>query len=300
MLPFTGRCAPTGVVAHDPMASSSLNSGLSSPPLSEPSPVSTAGSLQRKVIQRYAQSQEGDYNVSENGVFAVPTTDYTHDLLTNNGPPAALGGDLDWNPGGNVQIDGAAYTRYTANLSRYEEEDRVGSEQGCGLFARGITNNINAENGPDRSSGDEGSVLKYGDTSPGMEDGWKNHFASVVKKDGGDHATFETAVGIEETWVGIYGRQRGQTFKYKTQVANIDRLEAMDDIVLPGQGPELPQSFFEWLTCQRPNKADAIVPRGISEEQAKAYRDELTAWRDHDTPPTSQFITDVVAQLVDE
>jgi hypothetical protein len=210
--------------------------------------------------------------------------------------PMALGGGLVWNQLGNVDIDNNQFVQYQADISAYELGGKVGSEEFCGEFARGITGDNGSTNGNDRSTGLAGTVLKDSNVSPGKEEGWENHFASVVKVDGGDHATFETAVGISETWVGIYGVNRGQTFRYKTQAANIDRLAAMEDAVLVGMGPRV-KGFWDYLLCGSGTPTDLVVPRGITEDEAATYRDEMAAWRDNGTAPTSAYMIAVIARL---
>ena len=254
------------------------------------------GSLSQPRIQRYTESADHHFHISENHEFAVSTGPYPGSLYSSNGAPMALAGGLVWNAGNHVIIDQVNYTRYDADISAYEVDGIVGTAQGCGQFARGITGDNDAEGGDDRSTGDAGTVLKYGDASPGLDEGWENHFAAVVKRDGGDHATFETAVGIPHTWVGIYGINRGQTFKFKTQAANIDRLETIPPAVFPGLGPRR-QSWWQWLLCIQGEQTDLVVPRGITAEQAQTYRDEMTAWRLHGTEPESAYMRQVVAQL---
>jgi hypothetical protein len=51
---------------------------------------------------------------------------------------------------------------------------------------------------------------------------WKNHYAAVIMKDGGDTATFESAAGMDKWWFGMYGgRGAGQTFLVKTLLAKL-------------------------------------------------------------------------------
>jgi hypothetical protein len=251
-------------------------------------------------IQRYRLSEDKAFNVSEGGNFAVSTGAYPTSLyVSDDAAPLALAGGLAWNEGETADIDNEEFTEYVADISAYEENGTVGSEQHCGAFARGITGDNGSTGGDDRSIGAPGSVLKDSETSPGQEEGWENHFAAVVKRDGGDHATFETAVGIPHTWVGIYGVNKGQTFKYKTQVANIERLSTMAPVVLPGQGPYV-KGFWDYLLCRRGRRGDLVVPRGISMEQAQVYQDELTAWRDNGTLPESPFMAAVVQRLIAE
>jgi len=247
-------------------------------------------------VQRYTESADGLYDVSETREFAVSKGNYPDELLTVGIAPMPLAGGLVWNPQGAVTIGETDFNRYAADISAYEANGVVGSAQHCGAFARGITGDAEAEGGNDRSTSAAGGVLKDSDASPGLEEGWENHFASVVKVDGDDHATFETAVGIPHTWVGIYGVNRGQTFKYKTQEANINRLVAMEDTVLAGLGPRK-KGFWDYLLCRAGAKTDLVVPRGVTAEQGVIYRNEMNAWRLAGTQPGSDYMKRVVARL---
>lgn len=117
-----------------------------------------------------------------------------------------------------------------------------------------------------------------------------------MKRDGGDHATFETAVGIPHTSVGVYGVAKGQTFKYKTQAANIDRMVTLQDAVLPGAGPRV-KTWWDYLLCRPGKRSDVVVPQKITEEEGALYRDELTAWRLNGTAPASAYMIGLVARL---
>lgn len=258
----------------------------------------------RAVIQRYTTSVDGAYNVSTNREFAVPTAAYPNVILTQHRPPTNLAGGLIWNANGAIQIDGVDYTQYVANIDAYENQETgriVGSSQFCGEFARGITG------GPapteDTSETAEGGILYDSNTTPGREEGWENHYAAVVMVDAGDHATFETAVGINHVWAGIYGTARGQTFKYRTQIANIERLIAMEDIVFPAQY-RTERGFWDYLFCRRGRRvqtmAETRVTRGVTEGEGGEWMRQMQAWRDHNTIPTDPYVIRIVEKLTEE
>lgn len=260
--------------------------------------------VQRSIfIQRYTETHDGQYYVSENNQFAVSTDAYPTEIYTHETLPQGLKGGLVWQSNGQATIDNTEYERYVADISAYEEKvGKPGTEHFCGEFARGLTGD--ALPTEDQSTSDVGGILYDSDTTPeatgGPKFGWENHYASVVIVDDGDHATFETAVGIPKVWVGIYGSNRGQTFKYKTQLANLDRMETIPDAVLPAQ-TRTEKGFWDWVFC-RPGREVEIKPEtrikmGITEEEATAWRDEMEAWRRDGTMPTSAYMIEVVKRL---
>lgn len=253
------------------------------------------------VVQRYTTSVNGAYNVSTNQEFAVPTAAYPNVILTQHRPPMNLAGGLVWEQNGVIPIDGVNYTQYMANIDAYEHGEAgniVGSSQFCGEFARGITG------GPapteEASQAEEGGILYDNNTTPDREDGWVNHYAAVVMVDAGDHATFETAVGINHVWAGIYGTARGQTFKYRTQLANIERLIAMEDIVFPAQY-RTERSFWDYLFCRRGKRVQTMeetrVARGVTEGEGHEWMRQMNAWRDNNIEPTDPYVIRIVEKL---
>jgi len=236
--------------------------------------------------------------MSENNQFAVSTEKYPSAIFTRgDAVPQPLPGGLKWTSSGESEVDGSRYTRYEADSSEYDKANGPGSKQFCGKLARGLTGKEQTE---EQSQSEPGGVLYDKNTSPGKETGWANHYAAVVLKDGGDHATFETAVGIEHVWVGMYGSNRGQTFKYKTQAANIERLASMGTIVMPGK-TRIEKSFLDYLLC-RPGTAkvvtkETVVHLGISPEEAQQYQTEMTEWRDSGKAPASEYMKKIVVKL---
>lgn len=262
------------------------------------------GMYKNAPIQRYRQTNDGAFNISENERFAVSNKEkYPKHLFIAEGEDAPLSfpDRLAWDEKGTRMIEGNKYTDYLANISEYAENTgKDVANEHCGRFARDITQNNAADQGEDRSVGAPGNVLKYGETSPGKEEGWENHFATVVKRDDGDHATYETAVGITDSWVGIYGVNRGQTFKYKTQWANLERLENRPPILMQNNKPTV-KSFWDYVCCRSGKKPpDIVIKMGISHEEAEQYRQELVDWRDKYKEPASAFMKRVVPQLNEE
>lgn len=248
-------------------------------------------------VQRYTASEDGNYNISEHNQFAIAKEPYPQAIFTQEGRPLDLPGGLTWRPVGIVEIDHRPYTKYEADTSRYDRENGPGSQKFCGQFARGLTGREQTE---EQSTSEPGGVLYDADTSPGRETGWENHYASVVMRDGGDHATFETAVGIDHVWAGIYGTERGKTFKYKTQEANIERLMSLPDIVFPERF-RMKKSLLDYL-LGRPGEKVVIdretrVPQGISQEEGLQWKREMEAWRDHGTAPESAYMKKVIPRL---
>lgn len=266
----------------------------------QPIPSLKDGSTQPNHVRRYTETIDRRFNVSENGAFAVANAKYPSSIYAKDGEPMSLPGGLAWDNDGEYDINNETYTKYNANISKYESSEGPGSKQFCGQFARGLTDSLP---GKAQSTSEVGGVLYDKDTSPGRDDGWENHYAAVVIKDGGDHATFETAVGIEEVWVGIYGTQKGQSFIYKTQEANIERLMQMPDIVIPGT-TKMQKSLWDYLFClpgkEVVDKEEVRIKMGITPEQAEQWRSELTAWRQHGTPAKSDYIKKVIEKLENE
>lgn len=255
-------------------------------------------------IQRYTRTGDGKFNVSDRDAFAVSATEaYPKSLYVRaqGDRPTTLPGGLAWNMNGEHTIQNEQYTKYTADLSKYEGRRGLGSGKGCDVLARELTSD--SLPGKDQSITDLGGVLYDSKTGLDLETGWQNHYASVVMKDGDDQATFETAAGIEDTWIGIYGKDRGQSFKYKTQEANIDRLMGIEDAVIPAE-TRVRKRFLDYLLC-RPGR-EVIVREeirykmGISPEQGEQWKEELQAWKRDGTPPTSDRIKKIVSELEKE
>ncbi|MDB9327873.1 DUF4157 domain-containing protein, partial [Nodularia spumigena CS-590/02] len=257
------------------------------------------GAVENTPIQRYTESTDRNYQISENKKFAVATAKYPKDIYSSKEAPMDLSGGLEWKSDGNKEeIDNITYTQYTADISKYEnKKGKPGTEHFCGELARGLTE---VGQQVDQSTSDAGGVLYDSDTSPGRDDGWENHYASVVMRDGGDHASFETAVGIPEVWVGMYGKEKGQTFKYKTQEANIERLLSMEDIVLPGK-TTMEKSFLDYLFCRQGKEVvitkETRIPRGITAEEAQQWKGEMIAWKETGAEPASEYMKSVIAIL---
>ncbi|MCH2023174.1 MAG: DUF4157 domain-containing protein [Saprospiraceae bacterium] len=251
-------------------------------------------------IQRYTISDDGKFNISENNLFAVENTNYPNSIFVSDGAPMPLPGGLAWVENGSIELNGITFKRFDADVSAYEKENGPGTEKFCGQFASGLAGKNQKE---DQSTAEPGEILYDEDTSPELEYGWENHYATVVIKDGGDHATFETAVGIEEMWAGIYGSEKGQTFKYKTQSANIDRMMTMPDFIIPAK-TKIEQTFWQWIFGKSGKEVvkeeEVRIPQGITVEQGLAYKDELEAWKKDGTPPTSEFMNRVIIRLEQE
>lgn len=258
-------------------------------------PVATGG--RSNTIQRYTVSKDKKYNVSENNKFAVPKEEYPKAIFSKNEEPIPLKGGLKWINTGTSDIDERTYSRYEADISDYEKREGPGSKKFCGEFARGLTGRVQEE---DQSTSEPGGTLYDKDTSPGLDTGWENHYAAVVIVDGSDHGSFETAVGIDHVWAGIYGVERGQTFKYKTQEANIERLMNMPDFVIPAK-TAIEKTFWDYVLC-RPGKRvikskEIRVPQGVSIEDGMKWKTEMEEWRKSGKRPESEYMKKVIIKL---
>ena len=95
----------------------------------------------------------------------------------------------------------------------------------CGAFSEevtGIKENVENEHAPSGRSLFADDLIWGANLGNNEQRGnWGNHYAPVIIADGGDRGTFETAVGVDYAWFGIYGQKRGQTFRLKTIVSDI-------------------------------------------------------------------------------
>ncbi|MEB3362505.1 MAG: DUF4157 domain-containing protein [Synechococcaceae cyanobacterium] len=267
---------------------------LETAPLASTKPLST--------IQCYRTTEDSRFHVSENNKFAVATTPYPNTIYvgTEESPPQNLLG-LRWEQAEDKQIEASIFTSWVADIREHDEKHGPGTEAFCGKFARELTGALPAE---PQSKADVGGVLYDDKTTPhANQQGWANHYAAVVKVDGGDHATFETAVGIQEVWVGIYGRERGKTFSYKTQEANIERMLTLPDFVIPAR-TRVEQTFWQWIFGlpgrEVVKEAEVRTPTRISQEQADQWKAEMVAWRKFGEVPTSPYMKKIVEKFEDE
>ncbi|WAC71644.1 hypothetical protein OU995_18935 [Roseateles sp. SL47] len=196
-------------------------------PNAGPKTASERQALQRRpeasgaVAQRYTQAPNG-LKVSANGQFAVRNEGEHGQLyVAHEVTPFKLQHVTFNKERCDVHINGAPMSEVQADLANKPAMDQMQ----CGHFSRavtGITETQENENAPPGRSLYTANVTHdVGDVMGGR--GWENHFAPVIVADGEDRGTFETAVGLNYCWFGIYGSAKGQSFRYKTQVGNISR-----------------------------------------------------------------------------
>jgi len=169
-------------------------------------------------IQRYTE-EDNNYSVSTNRKFAVQNEGQDGRLFALADTPLPDLQHVTLRNGGTVQVNGTDMKEVIADFDNQEAMD----EMFCGKFSESVTGIDETEENGDAPVGR--SLYTGGVThdDESISAGWENHFAPVILQDGGDRGTLETAVGIPFCWFGIYGQAKGQTFRYKTQYANIIR-----------------------------------------------------------------------------
>lgn len=169
------------------------------------------------VAQRYAVRENG-VNLSEQRQFAV--------VGEGRGNTMFVAPEVDLpkfqhvelhRDGRQLDIDGVQLEGLTAE---FENESELAA-MFCGKFSRVVTGIEEKEENELAGPGRSLYVDKLYDLEGAYDGAWVNHFAPVVVADGTDRGTLETAVGIDFIWHGIYGKQRGQSFRYKTAVADV-------------------------------------------------------------------------------
>ncbi len=173
-------------------------------------------SSQKMPVQRYTEL-ENNIKLSTNSRFAVQNEGQNGKLFIANGVNLPDLQHVELNVGGEEQINGSQMRRVTAD---FENEEAM-NEMYCGKFSRSVTGILEDQENENAPVGR--SLYTNNVTGPQISSGWKNHYAPVIVADAGDRGTLETAVGIPYCWFGIYGTARGQTFRFKTQYANILR-----------------------------------------------------------------------------
>jgi hypothetical protein len=165
-------------------------------------------------VQRYAE--QGEYLVSESQKFAVTQHGEPGSQMYVRNPDDLTGVDhVVFEPGGRRTIGDREYTSLTP---RYEsvEAQRQMERMYCGQFSRHATNKTETQESNDAPAGRSLFMRTHAPTSA-----WENHYAPVIIQDGGDRGTFETAVGLNYMFFGIYGQALDQSFAYKTELAGM-------------------------------------------------------------------------------
>ncbi len=170
-----------------------------------------------QALQRYV-AREGGVNISNNRLFAVRGDGKASELFVANHvvlpefQHVKLKRSAD-----ELDTDGDKLVKVSAE---YEQEDELAAMY-CGKFSEMVTG---VKESQENETALPGRSLYANDLFTIEKDykgAWKNHFAPVVVADGSDRGTLETAVFIDHIWWGIYGKERGQSFRYKTAVADV-------------------------------------------------------------------------------
>lgn len=177
--------------------------------------VATGGA----VIQRYTEAPNG-WKISTAGQFAVRNEGQNGKLYVAAGVTPKRLQHVDFNKLGEaIDVDGTPMSEVEAVLSNKEAMDMMQ----CGYFSKAVTGITETQENEHAQPGRSLYTMNVTHDAVNVQAGWDNHYAPVILADAGDRGTFETAVGLDYCWFGIYGTAKGQTFRYKTQVGNIQR-----------------------------------------------------------------------------
>jgi hypothetical protein len=179
-------------------------------------------------IQMY--KEEKGYKISDNNQFAVLNEGEPHSKMyaSKEAKPAKLKEEV-------VTFNMVDTTDYPQEYGMQEvvPDKKMSPEEiktiHCGPFSRKATGRqeeVENENAPPGKSlfvkdfrWSDPKGLKEENPSRGT---WENHFAPVIVQDDQDRGTFETAVHVDHAYFGIYGSKKGQTFRLKTVMADIE------------------------------------------------------------------------------
>jgi hypothetical protein len=172
------------------------------------------------VVQRYQDAGDG-MKISTNGHFAVQHEGQDGKLYVADNIDLPALNHVQFAKGGNATIDHTPMTEVKAVFTNKPAMD----EMFCGQFSRSVTGITETKENENESApvGRSLYTRKVTHESKEVKGGWDNHYAPVILADAGDRGTLETAVGLNYCWFGIYGSAKGQTFRFKTQYANIIR-----------------------------------------------------------------------------
>jgi hypothetical protein len=178
---------------------------------------------------------EDGVKISTNTVFAVKGEGRSSELYVDEDVKLPALQHVNLAPGGEgLMVNEKRLIKVNAE---FEEEDEMAA-MFCGKFSEMITGigetEENETAGPGRSLYVKDLFALEGD----YDGAWRNHFAPVLVADDTDRGTLETAVGIDLIWYGIYGKERGQSFRYKTIVADV-MLQLSRSRIEPRQAEEI-------------------------------------------------------------
>lgn len=216
-------------------------------------------------VQMYRE--ENAYKISDNNEFAVFKEGEPDSKMyaNKNAKPAKLKEEV-------VTFNMVDTTDYPKNFGMQEvvPDKKMSPEEikkiHCGPFsqkATGRLEDVENENAPPgrslfvkdfRWSDPQG--LKEDNPSRGT---WENHYAPVILQDGDDRGTFETAVHIDHAYFGIYGNKKGQTFRLKTVMADIE-LSVKRGLLSPEVADQLKQGIRNYINDD---------PKGTDDEYLK-------------------------------
>lgn len=192
----------------------------------------------RPVVQRYSIADNGD-KISDHEEFAVRNEGKPESELFVR--PDIVPFTLNTNiVRFNIQDGGdnapLGMRKVHADIAMSSEEV---AKAHCGDFSEALTGRReeveNGTAGPGRSMYMQEMEWSTQITNEGVKSrgNWDNHFAAVILADGGDRASFETAVTVDHAWFGIYGQSREQSFRFKTVMADIELAFARGNIDEP-------------------------------------------------------------------
>ncbi len=211
------------------------------------------------VMQRYVEVG-GGVSLSENSVFAVRGEGKGNELFVKAGTPLPAFQHVALQEGGDtLKVSGVTLVKVDAE---YENEDEL-AKMYCGKFSEMVTGVKESEENETATSGRSLYVDSLYDLEGDYDGAWQNHFAPVVVADGSDRGTLETAVGIDYIWHGIYGKSRGQSFRYKTAVADV-ALQLSRQRVSPEQAREVLGYLALYVKDGIPDK-ESITPQILDE-----------------------------------
>ncbi len=235
---------------------------------SAPRALSPAGAgAAQSAVQRYKRREDG-INVSENDQFAVQGEGPGSKLFIAEGVDLPALQHVVFKKGEDHLALGALNLQ--GIRAEFKEHDEMAA-MFCGKFSHlvtGVTENVENDKAPPGRSLYVNNLFAI---ESGYKGAWINHFAPVILADGGDRGTLETAVFIDHIWFGIYGNVVGQSFRYKTIVADIN-LQLKRGIV----SRELAATMLEHLEnfSKNPDVVDKTAPADVLDE-AKKIKSQL-------------------------
>ncbi len=176
--------------------------------------LATAPANDGAPVQRYAEL--GEYLVSENQKFAVRQHgEPDSQMFVRNVDDLTGIQHIVFEPGAQRTIGDRDYTSLTPRYASPEAQREM-ELMYCGKFSRHATGKLETQESNDAPAGRSLYMKTHAQASA-----WVNHYAPVIIQDDGDRGTFETAVGLNYMFFGLYGQALEQSFAYKTELAGL-------------------------------------------------------------------------------